>query len=94
MKKIIIGITIVLIAAQMLFCFTQIDRVWAKYFNLRKIYNEVLIADITWRVGKMPDAEAKQLRAAVEKSEPKFVTETAVDVGVIKDASGEWKVKK
>lgn len=65
----------------------------AKYDNLRKIYNETAIAYIKTQVGKLPKEELDRLRAVVEKSEPKLVTETAIDIGVTKDKSGEWKVK-
>jgi len=64
-----------------------------KYADLRKIYNETAIAYIQSQVGKMPKEELDRLRAVVEKSTPKLITETAIDIGVIKDKAGEWKVK-
>jgi len=91
MKKIVT--VLVIVAAGTLGVNYAIAKYKTKYDMLRKIYNETVIAYIQTQVGKLPPSDLAGLRAVVEKSNPKFITETAVDFGVVKDSSGTWRLK-
>jgi hypothetical protein len=83
---------LILVAATTLGVNYAIGKERARYTGLRKIYNETVIAYIRVKVGPMPKEQLDSLRAVVEKSTPRFISDTAVDFGVRKGPDGKWKV--
>jgi dihydroxyacetone kinase DhaKLM complex PTS-EIIA-like component DhaM len=81
-------ISLVVVIASVAVSFTV-----AKYQKLRKMYNEVAIAFLTGTTKPQSQAEAKAIRDAVEHSTPLVSNQEVVDLGVVKDSSGSWKVR-
>ena len=64
-----------------------------KYRQMRHMYNEVAIAFLTGTTKPQSQDEAKAIREAVEHSTPLTSNQEVVDLGVVKDSSGTWKVR-